>query len=44
MQTTACIAQARTLIYFARELLGLSEELSPAGFQVYEALAVSQVF
>jgi hypothetical protein len=33
----------RSLIYFTRELPGLSEELSEQGFQVYEALAVSEV-
>lgn len=33
-----------TLIYFTRELPGISEELSEAGFQVYEALALSEVF
>jgi hypothetical protein len=32
------------LIYFTRELPGLSEDLSEHGFQVYEALAVSEVF
>ena len=31
------------LIYFTRELPGLSEDLSEQGFQVYEALAVSEV-
>lgn len=31
------------LIYFTRELPGLSEDLSEHGFQVYEALAVSEV-
>lgn len=34
----------RTVIYFTRELPGLSEELSQGGFQVYEALAISEVF
>lgn len=34
----------RTLIYFTRELPGLSEDLIEAGFQVYEALAISDVF
>lgn len=34
----------RTLIYFTRELPGISEELSQAGFEVYEALAISEVF
>ena len=33
----------RALIYFTRELPGLSEDLSDHGFQVYEALAVSEV-
>lgn len=33
----------RSLIYFTRELPGLSEDLSEKGFQVYEALAVSEV-
>jgi hypothetical protein len=33
----------RSLIYFTRELPGLSEDLSEHGFQVYEALAVSEV-
>jgi hypothetical protein len=33
-----------SLIYFTRELPGLSEDLSEHGFQVYEALAVSEVF
>jgi hypothetical protein len=33
----------RALIYFTRELPGLSEDLSERGFQVYEALAVSEV-
>jgi hypothetical protein len=32
-----------SLIYFTRELPGLSEDLSEQGFQVYEALAVSEV-
>lgn len=32
-----------SLIYFTRELPGLSEDLSEHGFQVYEALAVSEV-
>jgi hypothetical protein len=32
----------RSLIYFTRELPGLSEDLSEHGFQVYEALAVSE--
>lgn len=32
-----------TVIYFTCELPGLSEELSEAHFQVYEALAVSEV-
>lgn len=31
------------LIYFTRELPGISEDLSEHGFQVYEALAVSEV-
>jgi hypothetical protein len=31
------------LIYFTRELPGLSEDLGEKGFQVYEALAVSEV-
>jgi len=34
----------RTLIYFTRELPGISEELSAAGFQVFEALSISEVF
>lgn len=34
----------RTLIYFTRELPGLSPDLELAGFQVYEALALSEVF
>lgn len=34
----------RTVIYFTRELPGLSEDLSERGLQVYEALAVSEVF
>jgi hypothetical protein len=33
----------KALIYFTRELPGLSEDLSENGFQVYEALAVSEV-
>ena len=33
----------RSLIYFTRELPGISEDLSDQGFQVYEALAVSEV-
>jgi hypothetical protein len=33
----------RSLIYFTRELPGLSEDLSEHGFQVYDALAVSEV-
>jgi hypothetical protein len=33
----------RSLIYFTRELPGLSEDLSEHGFQVYEALAISEV-
>jgi hypothetical protein len=33
----------RSLIYFTRELPGLSEDLSEKGFQVYEVLAVSEV-
>jgi hypothetical protein len=32
----------RSLIYFTRELPGLSEDLIEKGFQVYEALAVSE--
>jgi hypothetical protein len=32
-----------SLIYFTRELPGLSEDLTENGFQVYEALAVSEV-
>ena len=32
-----------SLIYFTRELPGLSEDLSEKGFQVYEALAISEV-
>jgi hypothetical protein len=31
------------LIYFTGELPGISEDLSDQGFQVYEALAVSEV-
>ena len=34
----------RALIYFTRELPGLSNDLELAGFQVYEALALSEVF
>ena len=34
----------RALIYFTRELPGLSNELELAGFQIYEALALSEVF
>jgi len=34
----------RTLIYFTRELPGIGAELSRAGCQVYEALALSEVF
>ena len=34
----------RTLIYFTRALPGISEDLNKAGFQVYEALAISEVF
>lgn len=34
----------RTLIYFTRELPGMTEDLERAGFQVYEALAISEVF
>jgi hypothetical protein len=30
--------------YFTRELSGLSNELERAGLQVYEALAISEVF
>ena len=33
----------RSIIYFTRELPGLSEDLSEHGFQVYEALAISEV-
>lgn len=33
-----------TVIYFTRELPGLSEELSQAGLEVYEALAISELF
>jgi len=33
-----------TIIYFTRELPGLSFDLELAGFQVYEALAISEVF
>jgi hypothetical protein len=33
----------RSLIYFTRELPGLSGDLSEHGFQLYEALAVSEV-
>jgi hypothetical protein len=32
-----------SLIYFTRELPGLSEDLSEHGFQIYEALAISEV-
>jgi len=32
------------IIYFTRELPGLSEELSKCGFELYEALAISEVF
>lgn len=35
---------SRAIIYFTRELPGLSEELSQAGLQVYEALAISELF
>lgn len=31
------------LIYFTRELPGISEDLEHAGFQVFEALAISEV-
>ena len=34
----------RTVIYFTRELPGLSEKLREAGLHVYEALAISEVF
>lgn len=34
----------RIVLYFTRELPGLSEDLSERGLQVYEALAVSEVF
>jgi hypothetical protein len=33
-----------TIIYFTRELPGLSPDLELAGLQVYEALAISEVF
>lgn len=33
----------RSVIYFTRELPGLSDELTEQGFQVYEALAISEV-
>lgn len=33
----------RTLVYFTRELPGLSDDLLEYGFQIYEALAVSEV-
>ena len=33
-----------TVIYFTRELPGLSNDLELAGFQVHEALALSEVF
>jgi hypothetical protein len=33
----------RSIIYFTRELPGLSEDLTDKGFQVYEALAVNEV-
>ena len=33
-----------TLIYFTRELPGINAELEQAGFQVFEALAISEVF
>ncbi len=34
----------RAVIYFTRKLPSLSEELSQAGLQVYEAVAISEVF
>ena len=34
----------RTVIYFTRDFPGISEDLSERGLQVYEALAVSEVF
>lgn len=34
----------RTLIYFSRQLPGLSDDLERAGFHVFEALAISEVF
>lgn len=34
----------RSLIYFTRELPGISEDLTERNIQVYEALAVSEVF
>lgn len=33
----------RTIVYFTRELPGISDDLSEYGLQVYEALAVSEV-
>jgi hypothetical protein len=33
----------RPLIYFTRELPGISEKLSQAGFEVHEALSISEV-
>lgn len=33
----------QTIIYFTRELPGLSNELEAAGMQLYEALAISEV-
>ena len=34
----------RTLIYFTSQLPGLTDDLERAGFQVFEALAISEVF
>lgn len=34
----------RSLIYFTRELPGISEDLTERSIQVYEALALSEVF
>lgn len=34
----------RSLIYFTRELPGISEDLTERNIQVYEALALSEVF
>ena len=37
-------SMSRTVVYFTRELPGLSEDLSERGLEVYEALAISEVF